>query len=290
MDGNFPKAKKPISFILMDIDYFKNINDEYGHLQGDYVLKEVAAILNRVSRKQDFACRWGGEEFIVMLTNTELEQAVDMAERIRGTIQQQRLKKMKSITASFGVTQWRQNDDEESVFKRLDNSLYLAKLTGRNKVVSNEELQLGYQGKPVSIDWGPFFRCGNRQLDEDHYKLISLANEIIDTCYKEHEKKTISLLFKGLIKDVIAHFAREESLLQQVHYEKVYEHKRVHESLLKGILLVLTKFEAGEITTRVAAQYLVQEIIIGHIIKKDSDFFYLFRSERGAVEIDNEIK
>lgn len=118
-----------------------------------------------------------------MLLDTELEAATAFAEKIRKFIRQHAFKKYEAGYRKLWVTQWRRPDIEESVFKRLDNSLYLAKLTGRDKVVSNEEVELNYKGNPVRIEWGPFFRCGQKQLDEDHYKLISLSNEIVRSAF-----------------------------------------------------------------------------------------------------------
>ena len=273
----FIRTKQPLSFVLLDIDYFKNVNDTYGHLKGDYVLKEVAEILKRETKDTDFICRWGGEEFIVMLLDTELQAATAFAEKIRKFIRQHTFKNMKPVTASFGVTQWRENDIEESVFKRLDNSLYLAKLTGRDKVVSNEEVELNYKGNPVRIEWGPFFRCGQKQLDEDHHKLIALSNEIIKICFQAEGESQTTLLFERLVEEISDHFKREEELLQAAGYENYAEHKRIHENLRKEISLVMKKFNSGGIMPEVAARYLIQEIVLGHIIKKDFDFFHLFQ-------------
>ena len=125
-----------ISIILLDIDYFKLVNDTYGHHVGDIVLVEIANILKTNIRKCDIVGRWGGEEFMIILKNINLENAVKEAERIRKVICNYKFTTVGNISASFGVTNINKFDDEVKVLNRVDNALYKAKNTGRNKVVS----------------------------------------------------------------------------------------------------------------------------------------------------------
>ncbi len=269
------RTAEPFSLILFDIDHFKNINDEYGHLQGDYVLKEIAHIIDNSIRITDVLCRWGGEEFIVLLGNTDAEKAVLIAEKMRMLIEQHNFKDTRSVTASFGITQWQMNDDEKSALKRLDNSLYLAKLTGRNRVVSNEELQI-IKGLTMTIEWGPFFRCGHPQIDSDHHKLIDMSNEIIYNCLIDNNQKIIVSLFSALTEEVVEHFKREESSLEEFEYTKYAEHKKIHQDLVCKTLKLFDAFLSGEEEPINIAKYLIQDVIIGHIIQGDFDFFPIF--------------
>jgi diguanylate cyclase (GGDEF)-like protein len=125
-----------MSLILLDLDLFKNINDAYGHKQGDLVLKTVAQALIDNIRSTDILARWGGEEFILILPQSSLEQSLISAEHIRKTIEALSFKKGFSITASFGVTEYKATDDQDSLFKRLDRALYRAKNSGRNCIHS----------------------------------------------------------------------------------------------------------------------------------------------------------
>lgn len=276
----FRRTMQPFSFILLDIDYFKNVNDEYGHLKGDYVLKEFAGMLKKNIRKSDILCRWGGEEFIILLTNTDGETAAVLAEKIRLHIEKYSFKEMKSITASFGVIQCQMDDDEESVFNRLDNSLYLAKMSGRNKVVSNEELEFVSSEKPMAIEWGPFFRSGNLQIDKDHHKLIDMSNEIIYNVFEKDKQEMILTLFLDLSKEIAEHFAREEKILEESAVDTYKEHKQIHQDLLAKTLKRLDSFQKGEIGSILVAEYLIKDAIIGHLIKNDFDFFYIFRGSK----------
>lgn len=127
-----------LSLILFDIDNFKMINDSYGHQTGDEVLKEIAKIILGNVREQDINVRWGGEEFLILLPQTNLLGAFTVANKIRTSIETNVFTTNSlNITASFGVTQLLENDDESSFIVRSDKFLYEAKKTGKNKVVSS---------------------------------------------------------------------------------------------------------------------------------------------------------
>lgn len=267
------------SLILLDLDHFKNINDEYGHLVGDEVLKGIALLLKRNLRKADVICRWGGEEFIIFLLNTKLEAAGMIAEKLRNYIEQMRIEGVSSVTASLGATQWIEGDDATSIFKRIDNSLYLAKLTGRNKVVSNEEVFIYKGGLPVSIEWGPFFKSGNVQIDQEHNDLISLSNELILNCFKEDNSEAILQLFDKLMNHIVLHFSNEEDILREYDYKDYQEHKETHSALVDRTALLLSQLKEGNQGSIDIAKYIIQEIVVGHIIKSDFKFYDLFRSK-----------
>jgi two-component system, cell cycle response regulator len=132
------RYKNNLSIIMIDIDYFKNFNDKYGHDCGDYVLKEIADFIKNAFRNIDIVCRYGGEEFMVILPNTEKNQAFKIAERIRKSISEKIFKYVHEIkhklTISIGVTEYKDNELLRQFIKRVDEALYLSKQNGRNKV------------------------------------------------------------------------------------------------------------------------------------------------------------
>ena len=119
---------------IIDIDKFKEVNDSYGHQVGDKVLQEVALILNRYRRKTDFVGRYGGEEFVIICPESNLDGVLKLMEIIKNKILEHKFYKVKTKTASFGVTIAKQNDTIESIFKRADVALYMAKDKGRNRI------------------------------------------------------------------------------------------------------------------------------------------------------------
>jgi len=128
------RYSRPLSLIMLDLDYFKNINDNYGHDVGDQVLIELAHLLKRNLRKADCCARWGGEEFMLLAPETSLEQAVRLADKIRAAISHTAFPIKGSVTASFGVVEVNPKESIKSVMKRADDALYLAKDKGRDQV------------------------------------------------------------------------------------------------------------------------------------------------------------
>lgn len=132
----FKRYNKYFSIILFDIDHFKNINDDFGHDTGDDVLIRLTSLVKKTLRKSDIFARWGGEEFVILLPNINLTQSQVVAEKLRVLIQDSIINEKFMVTCSFGVTMIDEEDDSKSLFKRVDNQLYEAKNTGRNKVVA----------------------------------------------------------------------------------------------------------------------------------------------------------
>lgn len=125
-----------ISLIMLDIDHFKSINDNFGHNVGDDVLVAISNILTSTLREVDIVCRWGGEEFIILLTHVHLEDAINIAQKLRLKIEQYHIDTVKNVTASFGVTKVTPVDTLKSAVDRADTALYEAKEAGRNCVKS----------------------------------------------------------------------------------------------------------------------------------------------------------
>lgn len=132
--SNALRHKTPMSLLVIDLDHFKRINDTYGHSAGDEVLRVVSSVLRRNCRTEDVAARFGGEEFIMLLTNCNETDAVNKAERLRAQIEAVQPEGL-TVTSSIGVSELRDGDDIDSLFERADKSVYEAKECGRNCVV-----------------------------------------------------------------------------------------------------------------------------------------------------------
>lgn len=133
--GRSHRHGRPLSILMADIDHFKRVNDTYGHDVGDEVIKMMANCLRTGIRTNDLAARFGGEEFIVLLEECALDDAHELAERIRKSISDQVIPSMgKPITASFGVAELGPEETALSLLKRVDQALYASKEHGRNRV------------------------------------------------------------------------------------------------------------------------------------------------------------
>ena len=128
------RYKHALSIFMIDIDYFKNVNDTCGHWVGDQVLVKFTKVLKDNLRSNDFLGRWGGEEFLVICPSTSLKETGLVAEKLRKIIQETDFSPAKQITASFGVAEWKAGDSQESLISKADYAMYLSKHKGRNRV------------------------------------------------------------------------------------------------------------------------------------------------------------
>ena len=133
------RYQRPLSLLLLDIDNFKDYNDSYGHLEGDKVLVRLGEVIRFCLRKMDSAYRYGGEEFTVILPETEGDEAATVAERIRSAVQKDKYyprgdKSPVSISISIGVTEYHRDEDVAIFVQRADKAMYLSKQAGRNRV------------------------------------------------------------------------------------------------------------------------------------------------------------
>lgn len=128
------RYKSTFGIVLMDFDFFKNINDKYGHQVGDEALIEIAKLITGHLRTTDKAVRWGGEEFIIVYLNTDRQEIIQLAEELRRKIEQHVFKSVGPQTASLGVTIYHDGDTMDTIIQRADKALYRAKEMGRNRI------------------------------------------------------------------------------------------------------------------------------------------------------------
>ncbi|MDA3909607.1 MAG: GGDEF domain-containing protein, partial [Sulfurimonas sp.] len=129
------RYKRDLCGVFFDIDHFKKINDTYGHDIGDIVLQDLSKLVQSHVRETDFFARWGGEEFIILLPETNIDKALISAEHIRQDIGENIFTKVGHFTVSIGVTQLKGQEQLRTFLKRLDNALYKAKQEGRNRSI-----------------------------------------------------------------------------------------------------------------------------------------------------------
>jgi diguanylate cyclase (GGDEF)-like protein/PAS domain S-box-containing protein len=128
------RYKTDLTAIMFDIDHFKRINDTYGHDVGDKILVGLVNLVHQCIRETDVFSRWGGEEFMLLLPHTSLENAIKLAERIRIKVMENPFEVVGAVTCSFGVSELLSEDTDETFCKRLDEALYESKRSGRNRV------------------------------------------------------------------------------------------------------------------------------------------------------------
>lgn len=136
--NKFKRYESPFCISILDIDHFKKFNDTYGHLIGDEVLILLAEKINQNIRSTDTFARWGGEEFVVLMPNTKIDEAKIFCEKLRILVEEICHITAGKITCSFGITQTKKEDTLKAIFKRCDEALYHAKAAGRNRIEIKE--------------------------------------------------------------------------------------------------------------------------------------------------------
>ncbi|MFJ5717920.1 sensor domain-containing diguanylate cyclase [Neobacillus sp. NPDC093127] len=136
----YRKEQKAFSLLIIDIDHFKKVNDTYGHQIGDLVLAKLANILKTQARPEDIPARFGGEEFTIILPNTDVEEAIAIAQNIKQMVEIAEWQETGSLTISVGAATFTKKDTEESIMKNADHALYASKENGRNRSTHFSEL------------------------------------------------------------------------------------------------------------------------------------------------------
>ncbi len=130
----YQRNKIPFSLLLLDIDHFKKINDTYGHDKGDFVIKKISDLMQKNIRSSDICARWGGEEFIILASNSDLISAVELANNLKKLIENCEFEMNDNVTVSIGVSNMDKYLELDDLLKFVDNALYKAKENGRNRV------------------------------------------------------------------------------------------------------------------------------------------------------------
>lgn len=138
IDTEIVRAKRyadPFAIAMFDLDYFKEVNDTYGHETGDYVLKKISRLISQYIREGDSFGRWGGEEFMLLFPNLSQEKAMLTAQKLRELVANCSFNEVSEVTISFGVSTYRKDESRKALLKRVDDALYEAKEKGRNRVI-----------------------------------------------------------------------------------------------------------------------------------------------------------
>jgi len=130
------RGQQKLSMIMTDIDFFKKINDTYGHVQADVLLERLAKIIQKQIRLSDIAARFGGEEFLILLPETNMTKAKKLASRLKEAVHKDKLLKKHNLTVSGGISEFKEKDTIKKFKEKADKALYQAKQTGRDKFVA----------------------------------------------------------------------------------------------------------------------------------------------------------
>jgi len=269
----------PLTIMLLDLDLFKKINDTHGHAQGDQVLLHVADCIRWILRKSDSLSRWGGEEFMILLPDTHLEQAVALAERVRLSIATQNIPGVDPITASIGVAAYRAQETLEQWVARADVAMYRAKKQGRNQVVAdNDNNDLASASTAATLDfsqlvWTQDCHSGHPQLDAQHQTLFDYCNQLLTAIHHPTPDEQINLILQHLLDAVVQHCQDEQLLMQKIAYPYTQEHTARHHALLERALQHMRSFQQGQLAIGDLARFLANDLVFSHVVNEDQEFY-----------------
>jgi diguanylate cyclase (GGDEF)-like protein/hemerythrin-like metal-binding protein len=274
-----------VSLILFDIDHFKRINDTCGHQAGDSVLRELVSVARKTIRSIDMLFRWGGEEFVVIAASTGYRGSAALAEKIREAVETHRFQSVGSVNVSLGVAEHLAPESVETWFRRLDDALYRAKNSGRNRVwverVGSSDLWAAESGPSVvRLVWQEAYECGEPNIDAQHRELFALANAALDASFKTAEPRApFEAAIDKLLAHIVKHFADEEEILDACGYSDLSRHKAAHASLLAQADKLRAGVAADRTTTGELVQFLADKVIAQHLFAADRKFFSLFLNQ-----------
>lgn len=276
----------PLCLMVLDIDFFKKINDRYGHNAGDLVLIELAALVRSSLRTSDSLTRWGGEEFVVLCPNTTLSTASLLAERLRNKIASTSFSEVEHVTVSVGVAECLSEETFEQWFKRADEALYRAKSGGRNQVqIAPEAPDRAGVGESVAarfvqLVWHKSYESGNEVIDREHQMLFKDANELLAAILSGRPVDMVEVIVNTLIRDVVKHFQDEEAILVKIGYPGVVEHAAIHRKIVDHTLILVERFHAGTLGIGELFSFLAHDLVAKHMLGADRKFFSYLEAGR----------
>ena len=269
----------PLSLLIIDIDFFKRINDHQGHIVGDQVLSELATVVQSTLRATDSLTRWGGEEFVVLSPNTTLSTMAMLAERLRERVSRAVFPPEITLTVSIGVAECMSGETWQAWFKRADAALYRAKACGRNQVqIAPETPQRVGVGENVSANfvqlvWHSAYECGHDLVDDQHRALFADANNLLAAVLSARPINEIATLIDVLIGDVVQHFKDEEEIFTIAGFPGATTHAAIHRGLVDSATELVGRFNAGTLAIGELFQFLAHDVVARHMLGADREFF-----------------
>jgi diguanylate cyclase (GGDEF)-like protein/hemerythrin-like metal-binding protein len=268
-----------LSLLIIDIDFFKRINDHHGHHVGDLVLVRIAEQIKSFLRTSDSLTRWGGEEFIALCPSTKLATALVLAERVRERISTVDFPAVGNITISIGVAECLADEGWDAWLQRADAALYRAKNNGRNQIQhapetpSREAATDAVPPNIVKLIWHQSYVSGNETIDREHQSLFDVANKLLDAILSKRPADEVSAIVNQLVRDVNQHFTDEEAELAAAGYPLLAEHAATHRALADKAALLMDRFQNNSLDVGELFQFLAHDLIARHILSGDRDYF-----------------
>ncbi len=269
----------PLSMLIIDIDFFKVVNDQNGHATGDQVLQTLATLLRGRLRGSDSLGRWGGEEFVVLCPNTGRSTAAMLAERLREQVATANFPVVGQLTVSVGVAECESGENWQQWFERADQALYRAKESGRNQVQLAPKARAPAAAEEyivanfVQLVWRSAYECGDERIDRGHRQLFADANELLSAILSGETPESVGKIVDSLISDVVQHFRDEEAIIDAAGFPAVAEHVILHRELVAKAFTLVADYRAGKQGVGDVFQFLAYDVVTKHMLGADRQFF-----------------
>lgn len=270
------RYQEPLSMMMLDLDYFKRINDTWGHPVGDFVLKELAQLVRGLIRKTDFLVRLGGEEFIVVMPQTNSGDAVSAAEKIRAHLGNHEYTLVGQITVSIGVAEHVELESFDSWYERVDSAMYRAKENGRNCVASADGQEIRSIASALP-KWREEWESGHTGIDKQHRELIEMGKDLYDLSIQGTEPQLVLKQLDQVLQYLEEHIVYEEEILVQTGYPEYARHKEIHDGLIDLSFKLRETYTQRRLRPAIFFSFFIDDFIFGHILQEDKDFFPYLR-------------
>lgn len=266
----------PASILMMDLDFFKAVNDRHGHAVGDQLLREFSLMVRGCLREGDHLGRWGGEEFIVLLSCSNAATAAAIGERIRKTVAATTFADNLNITISLGYAEYRPEETLEQWVERADTALYQAKNAGRNRVEPHRDLD-SPEAERASLDlirliWKPEYETGYARIDEQHKEFFRQGNGLLDAILRQDSPELLRRRIEAFLAIVEIHFRAEEDWLIEQNWQDSAAHADHHKELSERAAELLAKHDQNPLDADDFLHFFINELILQHLLIDDRKF------------------
>ena len=273
--------RQPLTLVLLDLDHFRALNEQYGQAKGDTVLQEIVPVIQGRIRASDLLFRWGGEEFAVLASTRGHRGARTLAQDLCRAVESHDFTIGESVTVSAGVAEHLVGEAPVDWLERLDAALAEAKWQGRNRVAVDARGQSDDWAKEARggfqrFDWHESNDSGDPGIDAEHRECFTRANDLMDRLSATGAGREDQLAaIDALLEHAATHFAQEESVLERSGYADLPEHARVHAGLLNRASRVREDFALGKAGVAEVVEFVARDIVSRHFFTVDRAFFPL---------------
>lgn len=275
------RYRRSLSVVLLDLDHFKRVNDEFGHLVGDQVLVEFAKLIQATVRQVDAIYRWGGEEFLIVCPETPPELVSNLTERVLDGVRRHRFPMQRTMTVSAGIANLGAGDTMTSLLQRADEALYQAKTAGRDRICLAPDVSprdAAESGDPsglVQLVWRPAYACGNEVIDREHRELFVHANTLLAAVLGDKPVADVSASIDILLAGVVEHFKDEEAILAAAGFAGLDAHAAMHRQLVARAMELVALFNQGKLGLGELFQFLADDVVARHMLVEDRKYYAL---------------